>query len=224
MDDAALVRVVDGGADRAEDPQTEAELVGRDHLRPAAQPAVEGPARGELHGEVVAAVIGVAGLVDGGDVGVLEPRQRLGLAVEEAGVELVHLVLAAHHLERHPAMRPVLLRLPHRTHPALAEKTENAIARDHGRLGRGPGAPPRCAGGGDGLLRLRRGPQILTVGGALPALVRVVHRSSGSLLLQPGEREGTFLRRLGPTSRRLVRASCHESSRCTTRCVCSARR
>ncbi len=134
VDDAALVGVVDRIADRPEEPQPQLELVGIESPRPALEPVVEGPARHQLHRKIIGAVVGVAGGVDGRDVGVLEPRQRLRLALEHPRVELVDLVVAAHDLEGDPALRAFLLGLPHHSHAAPAELADDPVAGDRDRL------------------------------------------------------------------------------------------
>jgi len=103
--------------------------------------------------------VGVARLVDCDDVVVLEPGQGLGLAVEEAPVELVHQVVATQDLERNPPLRPLLLGLPHDAHATLAEHAENAVAGN--ALGFRAdvfrsGLPPRRRGG----VRLGSGAQV----------------------------------------------------------------
>ncbi len=139
MDDAALVGVVDRVAEGAEQLQPQLQLIVPDGRRPAFQPPVQGHSRDQLHREEVVAVVGVARLVDGGDVGVLEAGEGLGLAEEQTRVQVVDDVIAAHHLEGDAASRPLLLGLPHHSHAALAEQTDDAIAGD--RDGSGAVAP-----------------------------------------------------------------------------------
>ena len=85
MDDAALVRVADGAADRLEEAQPIVQLlVGR--MRAAhvlAHVIAERLSGDQLHREEVLSVVGPPGLVERGDVGVDQPRERLGLAAEE---------------------------------------------------------------------------------------------------------------------------------------------
>jgi hypothetical protein len=57
----------------------------------------------------------------------LEPRERLRLALEHPRVEFVDPVVAAHDLEGDPAFRPLLLGLPHHSHAAPAELAENPV-------------------------------------------------------------------------------------------------
>ena len=128
MDDPALVGVVDRVADGRKQPQPQLELGVVHGGGPAAQPVIERPTRRQLHGEVVVAVVGVAGGVDCGDVGVLQAGQGLGLAEEHPRVKLVDEVIAAHDLERHPAPRPLLLGLPDHPHAALAEQPDDRVA------------------------------------------------------------------------------------------------
>ncbi len=158
MDDPALVGVADRLADRPEEPQPQLELLPRHGLRARAEPLAERRPAHELHGEEVVPVVGVARLVDRGDVGVLEAAEDLRLAVEHAGVEIVDVVPLAHDLERDAAARVLLLGFPDDAHPALAEQPEDAIPADRGRHLPGgcaadwlPGAPaPEIVGAGSG--------------------------------------------------------------------------
>ncbi len=76
------------------------------------------------------AVPGVAGLVDGGDVRVLEAAQHLRLTVEHAGVQVVDVVPLAHHLEGDAAARVLLLGLPDHAHATLAEQPDDPVLAD----------------------------------------------------------------------------------------------
>ncbi len=84
VDDAALVRVADGAADRLEEAQPIVQLLVR-RVRAAHVLAHVIPERlsgDQLHREEVLAVVGPPGLVERGDVGMDQPGQRLGLAAE----------------------------------------------------------------------------------------------------------------------------------------------
>ena len=84
MDDAALVRVADGAADRLEEAQPIVQLLVR-RVRAAhvlAHVISERLPVNELHREEVLAVVGTPGLVERGDVGMDQPGQRLGLAAK----------------------------------------------------------------------------------------------------------------------------------------------
>ena len=77
VDDALLVRVLDGAADADEQLEPAAEIE-------AVPVAVLGDrlARHELHDEVGAALVGGAGVEHPGDVGMVHQRERLALALE----------------------------------------------------------------------------------------------------------------------------------------------
>ena len=139
---AALVRVLHGIADGAEEAQTALELLAVGG-RPVRQPLAQRAPAHELHREEVPPVLGPPGLVDGGDVGVLEARERLRLALEHAHLHVVEQRTAAHDLERDPPSGALLLRLPDDPHAALAELAKDAVAPDAG-LG------PRFFGAGHG--------------------------------------------------------------------------
>ena len=125
-------------------PEPEPELGVVDPSWARGEPLIESDAAHQLHGEVVVPVVGVAGLVDGGDVGVLEAGERLGLAAEHLDVELVDHVVAAHDLERDPSSGLILLGLPDDTHPAAAEPAEDPEPADCGRVAQyGQVAGPR---------------------------------------------------------------------------------
>ena len=89
VDDAALVGVVDRVADGEKSRRRSASSWAVDRLWSRLEPAVQGLAADQLHGEEVVTVVGVSGLVDGGDVGVLEAGQGLDLALEHPGVVVV---------------------------------------------------------------------------------------------------------------------------------------
>ncbi len=67
------------------------------------------------------AVLGASRLVDAADVGVLEPRQRVRLALEHPHPLLVDELPAADDLDRDPAPGVLLLGFVDHTHPAFAE-------------------------------------------------------------------------------------------------------
>ena len=144
MDDAALVRVVDRLADGREEAEPQLELLRRHRRRALRQPLPERLAPHQLHGEEVVAVPGVAGLVDGGDVRVLEAAEDLRLAVEHAGVQVVDVVALAHHLEGDAAARVLLLGLPDDAHAALAEQADDLVLAD--RLRHRPRGCPAAGG------------------------------------------------------------------------------
>ena len=132
MDDASLVCVVHRIADLAEECQPLLHLCGREAALGRAALAIlaQGLAPHELHGEEVLAVVGVAGLVDGGDTGVLQARQGLHFAPEHAQVGFIHVRSATHDLECDRTLGVLLLRLVHHTHAACAQQTQNAEITD----------------------------------------------------------------------------------------------
>jgi hypothetical protein len=80
------VGVGDRAADRREEPQPVAQLGGGGTLaaHPVENVLVERLAADELHREEAQSVVRAAGLVEGGDVGMDQTRERLGLAAEKA--------------------------------------------------------------------------------------------------------------------------------------------
>ncbi len=143
VDHSALVGVVHSVGDRAKQPQPELELVRGDRRRASRCPCTEGLAPDQLHGEEVVPVVGVTRLVDGRDIGVLQPAEGLGLALEETGVDLVDQVSAAHDLERDASLGVLLLGLVNDAHATLAEHRDDPVAADRrGQRGRRP-APGR---------------------------------------------------------------------------------
>ena len=125
------------------------------------------------------ALLGPAGVVDGGDVGMLEARQGLDLALEQPDVRLVHEAATADDLERHPAPRLLLLRLVDDPHAPFAELAENAEGAEHpwgtwwGTWGGG------AAGGSGGGARLARRPARSRQGAAEGGSLRERHRVEG---------------------------------------------
>ena len=124
VDDALLVGVLDGAADRDEEGDAVAggELVGV---------AVVGDrdAADQLHHEVGAAGVGRAGVEHLGDGLVHHHRQRLPLGLE-AGHDLGELEAGPEDLQRHPAVdRRGLLGLVDHAHAALAEP-EDPVGAD----------------------------------------------------------------------------------------------
>ena len=148
VDDAALVRVVDGLADGDELAQALADLR-RARLVAAEvlpRPGGERLAENQLHREEVLAVVRAARLVERRDVRVRKPGQRLGLPPEHPEVLVVDEVPAAHDLEGDLAGRVLLLGLVDDPHPALAELAEDAEAADLARelrMSRGRGRTRR---------------------------------------------------------------------------------
>ena len=132
MDDAALVRVIDGLADSDEQAQALADLrrTGLVAAEVLPRPRDERLAEDQLHREEVLAVVRAAGLVERRDVRVREAGQRLDLPAEHPEVLIVDEVPAAHDLEGDPAERVLLLGLVDDPHPALAERSEDAKAAD----------------------------------------------------------------------------------------------
>ena len=132
MDDSALVRVADGPADRREEAQPVAQLRGRGSVTAhvVAHVVVERLAGDQLHREEVLAVLGAAGLVDGGDVGVNEARERLRLTSEETQPQLIAVAASSDDLESNAAAGRLLLGFVDDPHPAAAEHRKDAEAAD----------------------------------------------------------------------------------------------
>ena len=91
MNDAALVRVADGPADRFEKAEAVVQLCLRRMLAAhvLAHVVSERLPGDQLHREEVLAVLGAPGLVERGDVGMNQPGQRFGLAPEESQPQLI---------------------------------------------------------------------------------------------------------------------------------------
>ncbi len=85
----------------------------------AAEPVAQALALDQRHGEPEPAG-GLAGVEDGQDVRMLEPRGELDLAEEALRAERIG-ELGVEHLERHRAVVPHVLREPDRSHAAAAE-------------------------------------------------------------------------------------------------------
>jgi hypothetical protein len=134
VDHAALVRVVHSVGDRAEHLEPLRDLLRRQRASAGGEPLVERLSAHQLHREVVVPVGRVPRLVDRGDVGVPESAERLGLAAEHAGVDVVDVVPLSHDLDGDAPARAGLLGLPHHAHAALAEEADDAVVAD--RLGR----------------------------------------------------------------------------------------
>ncbi len=132
MDDAALVRVLDGVADVQQQTHAtahvETRIVGVAH---------EIGTRDELHREVglrSELAVDRARLVDLGDARVLEPREDVRLVLEALEVRGRH-ALVADELQRDATARPLLLGDVHDAHTASADPLADPIAGDRGARG-----------------------------------------------------------------------------------------
>ena len=83
----------------------------------------------KLHQQVIQAV-GLAEVIDGDDVGMVEPGQRLRLAREPLGEARVFLLLASQDLQRHEAVEPRLARLIDHAHAAAAQAFQDFQLRE----------------------------------------------------------------------------------------------
>ena len=96
----------------------------------------------ELHGDEVPAFV-LVDVVDGADVGMVEGRCRLRLALESLERVPVPGHLFREELQRDGALEPGVFRLVDDTHPPAAELFQNPVVRnglaDHGE---GPPGPP----------------------------------------------------------------------------------
>ena len=124
VDDALLVRVLERLADGRHDHQR---LLRRQ--LPRLQQLPQAHAVHKLHQQVIEAV-GLAEVIDGDDVGMVEPGQGLRLAREPLGKARVFLLLAGQDLERHKAVEPRLARLIDHAHAAAAQAFENFQLRE----------------------------------------------------------------------------------------------
>ena len=133
VDDASLVGVAHRVADLPQQGKPLAHLLRRQlPLGPA--PAVvlaQGLTPDQLHGEEVQSVLRAARLVDGGDGGMLEAGEGLGLPLEHPQVRVVHVGSAADDLQGHGPARVLLLGLVDDAHPPLAELPEDPEVADH---------------------------------------------------------------------------------------------
>ena len=73
-----------------------------------------------------------AGVVDGCNGGMGEPRERVDLALEEMDLMLGDVRTAPDHLESYLSMGLLLLDLVNRTHSALSNESEGPVAGDLG--------------------------------------------------------------------------------------------
>ena len=137
--EALLVCVPDPGAD----PENERDP-GLDRQPVPIAPIGDVCALDPFHGHESTAVVGHAGVVDRGDVGVLEPGEGLAFGGEAPAAEIA--LEAVDHLERDPALdRLALLGEVDGSHAAAAELVEHAVGPDllgtgdQGRIARGVG-------------------------------------------------------------------------------------
>ena len=123
MDDAALVRMREGAGDLRAVPEHgfDGQAVERQHLGERA--AVD-----ELHRDEHAAA-GIADLVDGADVRMIEVRGRAGLVEEPAAILGCGRSgrSAANQLDRHGALQPLVAGAIDHAHAALAEAGLDAV-------------------------------------------------------------------------------------------------
>ena len=98
----------------------------------AIEPRAQRLALDELHGDEQAHLAG-ADVVDGDDVGVRQPRQRLRLALQaRAHRRRVVGAIGAQHLERDGAVELRIVRAVDHAHAALAEELQHPIAAELG--------------------------------------------------------------------------------------------
>ena len=113
--------------------------------RPAPDQLGQRLARDVLHGDERLAVV-LADVVDGDDVGVLQPRRQPRLALEA----LAHVgVVDAQHLDRDEAIDRRIEGEEQRAHPALAEAFADAVAIDGLRQLHGVRVTSRAASSSD---------------------------------------------------------------------------
>ena len=130
MDDPGLMGDLDGPGQRHHQ-------FGRlsSRLRIARQPFVEDAALEQLERDVRQAAR-LADVVDLDDVGMAQPRDRLGLDPEAEEMVGSRLAPPTDHLQGDQAVQPAVPRLVHDTHPALAQPLEDVVAADDRPLGR----------------------------------------------------------------------------------------
>ena len=131
MGDALVVRVLQRRADLRHDGER---LRGLQLLRLDELPQVR--AIHMLHEEVKDGIVAralrrdIAEVVDGDDVGVVEPGEHLRLALEAQGKVRRMARRADHDLQRHQAVQTRLARLVNRAHAARAEQIEDVEIRE----------------------------------------------------------------------------------------------
>jgi len=74
--------------------------------------------------------LGVTRLVDGADVGVLEQRQSIGLALEHPDLVVVDELATPDDLESDATLRVLLLGFEDDSHPTLAELAQDSVLAD----------------------------------------------------------------------------------------------
>ena len=95
----------------------------------------------QLHGEK-AHTVGFVHTEDRGDVGMVQRGKQLGLALEAGHTLLVLCEALGQNLDRHLAIEGGVHRLPHHTHPSLADPLDEAVVEQTAALFDGHGFPP----------------------------------------------------------------------------------
>ena len=124
MEEAARVRIGERFADLGADTQHV-----RDRQRAAGEPRLERAAGHVLHHQEVGARLRVE-VEDGGDAGMREPRQHVGLAAEALARRAVVERARGEHLDRDLAIEVRVVRLPHLAHAAAPDLLDEAVARE----------------------------------------------------------------------------------------------
>ena len=81
----------------------------------------------EFHGEEIAAILGVTGLINCRNIGMFEATQGLDLALEHLCVKRINRMARSHDLERDPSPGAVLLRLEDNTHAAFTKLGQDRV-------------------------------------------------------------------------------------------------
>ena len=127
MDDASLMGVLHGVADLRHQLET------RTRRQPKRLRVVsERLAADELHGEVrleTDSGVGGAGLENLRDAGMMQARQRVGLALESVQ-QLRRCDTRLDDFQRDDPVRPLLLDFVHRAHAALAQQLQNTVGTE----------------------------------------------------------------------------------------------
>ena len=133
MDDALLVRFLERLGDLPGNRQHGVQREG-----PSCQALGQIVARHVLHGQESHAVA-LVDAVDGGNVGVIQRGQHLGLALEAGQALLVAGEHGGQDLDRHVPVQGVVGRPPHRPHAALPDLRRQAVVeQDLAGLQAGP--------------------------------------------------------------------------------------
>ena len=154
VEDASLVRVMDGAGDIGQQPRGRAGVGGE-----FGQAIGEATAVDQLHAEIAVVAVG-AHLMDGDDIGVVERGDGLGLEPEPPAVVVAGQPAGQDHLERHGAIQTQLAGREHDPHAAAGDLAGALMVTEvaDGVAGRGASiSPTRRAAKSSGEIAGRNG-------------------------------------------------------------------